>query len=134
MAFIMLATLLLSFSLLRSRLPPRKSGPVVDFSAFRDSAYSIFLICRSSRLPKTSALYEAQLMAKLAVLITYTGLYVPFFYIESYATNIGVRGDMVFYMLIIMNAASVAGRILPPFVADRYKFQRSFPTLCGILM
>ena len=60
-------------------------------------------------------------MVELAVFITYTGLYVPFFYIESYATNIGVHGDMVFNMLIIMNAASVLGRILPPFVADKYK-------------
>ena len=48
MAFIMLATLLVSLSLMRSRLPPRKSGPIVDFSAFRDPAYSIFLICEFS--------------------------------------------------------------------------------------
>ena len=46
MAFIMLATLLLSLSLMKSRLPPRKSGPIVDFSAFQDPAYSIFLICK----------------------------------------------------------------------------------------
>ena len=58
-------------------------------------------------------------MVWVAVFITYTGLYVPFFYIESYATNVGVRGEMVFYMLIIMNAASVPGRVLPPFIADK---------------
>ena len=62
---------------------------------------------------------DNRLMVRAAVLITYTGLYVPFFYIESYAINVGVRGDMVFYMLIIMNAASVPGRVLPPFIADR---------------
>lgn len=66
---------------------------------------------------------------QIAVFATYTGLYVPFFYIESYATNIGVRGDMAFYMLIIMNAASVLGRILPPFVADMYETYRSSPVL-----
>ncbi|CAF9939081.1 MAG: hypothetical protein HETSPECPRED_001478 [Heterodermia speciosa] len=98
MAFIMLATLLISLSVMRSRLPPRKSGPIVDFSAFRDPAYSIFLA---------------------SVLITYTGLYVPFFYVESYATSIGISGDVAFDMLIIMNAASVVGRLLPPFFADR---------------
>ncbi|KAL8827911.1 MAG: hypothetical protein Q9191_002900 [Dirinaria sp. TL-2023a] len=99
MAFIMLTTLLLSLSVMRSRLPPRKSGPIVDFSAFRDPGYSIFLA---------------------SVFITYTGLYVPFFYVESYATNIGINEDMAFYMLIMMNAASVLGRILPPFVADSF--------------
>ncbi|KAL8766517.1 MAG: hypothetical protein Q9209_006733 [Squamulea sp. 1 TL-2023] len=98
MAFIMLATLLLSLSLMRSRLPPRNSGPLVDFSAFHDPAYAIFL---------------------LSVAITYSGLYVPFFYIESYARNIGVHGDMAFYMLIILNAASILGRTLPPFIADK---------------
>ena len=53
------------------------------------------------------------------MLVTYTGLYVPFFYVESYATSIGISGDVAFDMLIIMNAASVIGRLLPPFFADR---------------
>lgn len=44
----------------------------------------------------------------------------PFFYVESYATSIGISGDVAFDMLIIMNAASVVGRLLPPFFADRY--------------
>ena len=124
----MLATLLLSLSLMKSRLPPRKSGPIVDFSAFQDPAYSIFLICKFSATSVIRTIKNPT-DAQLAVFVTYTGLYVPFFYIESYATSIGVRGDMVFYMLIIMNAASVLGRIFPPFVADKYEPQRSSPLL-----
>ncbi|KAL9028651.1 MAG: hypothetical protein Q9196_003016 [Gyalolechia fulgens] len=104
MAFIMLATLLIPLSLMRYRLGPRKSGPIVDFSAFRDPAYAIFLLCGS---------YVE------SVSITYAGLYVPFFYVASYGNDIGVGADMAFYLLIILNAASVLGRILPPFVADK---------------
>ena len=59
------------------------------------------------------------LTARLAVFITYAGLYVPFFYVASYGNNIGVRADIAFYLLIILNAASILGRILPPFVADK---------------
>ena len=49
----------------------------------------------------------------------------PFFYVESYATSIGISGDAAFDMLIIMNAASVVGRLLPPFFADRYIVQEA---------
>ena len=56
----------------------------------------------------------------VAVFVTYTGLYVPFFYVEAYANNIGIHGSLAFYMLIILNAASVLGRIIPPFIADKY--------------
>lgn len=47
------------------------------------------------------------------------GLYVPFFYVEGYGLSINIHPDMAFYMLIIMNAASTPGRILPLYVADK---------------
>lgn len=48
MAFIMLATLLVSASLMRTRLPPRTSGPLVDFSALKDPAYVAFVTGKAS--------------------------------------------------------------------------------------
>lgn len=44
MAFIMLATLGIGIALLRPRLPPRKSGPIIDLAAFKDPAYTTFVI------------------------------------------------------------------------------------------
>ncbi|KAI1371581.1 putative monocarboxylate permease [Hypoxylon crocopeplum] len=98
MAFIMLGTLLISVAVMKPRLPPRKSGPLIDFASLKDPIFSTWL---------------------LAVFLTFIGLYIPFFYVEKYALDIGVSEDLAFYMLIIMNAASVPGRIFPSIIADK---------------
>jgi predicted MFS family arabinose efflux permease len=98
MAFIMLATLLLGISLLRPRLPPRKSGPVVDFAAFQDPAYTTFVV---------------------GLALGFMAFFIPFFYAESYAANIGVDSELSFYILSIMNAAGMVGRLLPNALADK---------------
>ncbi|KAI0024611.1 putative monocarboxylate permease [Xylariomycetidae sp. FL0641] len=98
MAFIMLGTLAVAVAVMRPRLPPRKSGPLVDVDALRSPVFATWL---------------------LAVFFTFLGLYIPFFYVEQYARSIGVGDDLAFYLLIIMNAASVPGRIFPSMMADK---------------
>jgi tellurite resistance protein TehA-like permease len=98
MAFIMLATLGVGIALLRPRLPPRKSGPLVEFSAFKDLAYTTFVI---------------------GLALGFTAFFIPFFYAESYALNIGVDTELSFYLLSIMNAAGMVGRLLPNAIADK---------------
>lgn len=57
----------------------------------------------------------------LGVMVGFTGLYVPVFYIQSYALARGLTSDTnyVFYLLPILNAASFFGRIIPSFLADK---------------
>ncbi|ROV87530.1 hypothetical protein VMCG_10686 [Cytospora schulzeri] len=98
MAFIMLATLSVSIALMRPRLPPRKSGPLVDMDSLRNPPFATWLC---------------------AVFFVFIGLYIPFFYVQNYALSIGVGTDLAFYMLIIMNAASIPGRIFPALLADK---------------
>ncbi|KAL2867851.1 MCT family MFS transporter [Aspergillus lucknowensis] len=98
MAFIMLGTLTLGISLLRPRLPPRKSGPVVDVVAFKDPAYTTFVV---------------------GLALGFMAFFIPFFYAESYALSIGVDGELSFYILSIMNAAGMVGRLLPNAIADK---------------
>ncbi|KAK0702329.1 putative MFS monocarboxylate transporter [Lasiosphaeris hirsuta] len=50
----------------------------------------------------------------------YLGLFLPIFFISSYATARGVSTDMSFYLVSIVNAASLLGRVLPGYLADRY--------------
>ncbi|KAK1760389.1 major facilitator superfamily domain-containing protein [Echria macrotheca] len=97
MAFVMLGTLMIPLAVMRPRLPPRRSGPLVDMDSLRDPAFGIWL---------------------LAIFTTFIGLYIPFFYVEKYALNIGVSSDLAFYMLIIINAASLPGRLIG-MVADK---------------
>ncbi|KAF8202013.1 major facilitator superfamily domain-containing protein [Mycena galopus ATCC 62051] len=47
------------------------------------------------------------------------GLFFPYFYLQLYAVDKGIDENVAFYILAIMNAGSVGGRILPNFVADR---------------
>jgi hypothetical protein len=46
-------------------------------------------------------------------------VYIPFFYIQDYALKLGVNDDIAFYLLSIMNAASLFGRLIPNWLADR---------------
>ncbi|KAJ7468246.1 major facilitator superfamily domain-containing protein [Mycena galericulata] len=41
------------------------------------------------------------------------------FYLQLYAVDRGIHQNLAFYVLAIMNAGSVGGRILPNFIADR---------------
>ncbi|OKP10853.1 hypothetical protein PENSUB_3673 [Penicillium subrubescens] len=98
MAFIMLGTLLIGISVLKPRLPPRKSGPVVDVEAFKDPAYSTFVF---------------------GLALGFMAFFIPFFYSDSYALNIGLDSELAFYILSIMNAAGMVGRLLPNAIADK---------------
>ncbi|KAJ7692873.1 major facilitator superfamily domain-containing protein [Mycena rosella] len=47
------------------------------------------------------------------------GLFFPYFYLQLYAVDKGMDENLAFYVLAIMNAGSVGGRLLPNFIADR---------------
>lgn len=49
----------------------------------------------------------------------YLGLFSPFFYITPFTVSLGLDANMAFYMVSILNAASLFGRILPGILADR---------------
>jgi predicted MFS family arabinose efflux permease len=97
-AFIMLGTLLIGLALLKPRLPPRKPGPIIDITAFKEPAYSTFVV---------------------GLALGFMAFFIPFFYSKSFALNIGVDSNMSFYLLSIMNAASMFGRLLPTCLADK---------------
>ena len=49
----------------------------------------------------------------------YLGLFSPFFYITSWTISLRLDATLAFYMISIMNASSLFGRIVPGIVADR---------------
>jgi len=51
--------------------------------------------------------------------LAFMGLYAPFFYVQTYAIETGLANpNLAFYLLSIINAASIFGRIIPGFVGD----------------
>ncbi|KAJ5588630.1 hypothetical protein N7537_011308 [Penicillium hordei] len=103
--FIMLAMLSLSLATVRPRLPPR-SGKVLIPSAFKQVAYSLFLA---------------------GMFLMIWGVFTPFFYLTEYAIAQGMSVNLSSYILSILNAASVFGRLLPGVMADKVG---RFNTIC----
>ncbi|KAF2111973.1 major facilitator superfamily domain-containing protein [Lophiotrema nucula] len=56
----------------------------------------------------------------LSWLLTMMAAYVPFFYIQDYALNIGIDQNMAYTTLVVMNAANFVGRFALGKLADRY--------------
>ncbi|KAF2482908.1 major facilitator superfamily domain-containing protein [Neohortaea acidophila] len=49
----------------------------------------------------------------------YFGFFSPFFYLTTYAIHIGETQSFAFYLIAILNAASLFGRVIPGYIADR---------------
>ncbi|KAA8642767.1 hypothetical protein EYZ11_002934 [Aspergillus tanneri] len=97
LGFLFLATLMIPIALMRVRILPPKKRELWDWQAFKEPQFVIFAV---------------------SLLIGFMGLYVPFFYIQFFAETRNItEGDLAFYLLAILNAGSVFGRILPNFVA-----------------
>lgn len=64
-------------------------------------------------------------------------MYIPFYYIETYSISHSiVSPNLGFYLLAIVNASSVFGRIVPNFFSDRIgplNVTMPFSILCGII-
>lgn len=99
-AFIMLA--LLVFSVLAVR-PPHQTGPKaihkVDYACIRNP----ILIATG-----------------VGFFFVYLGIFTPFFYVTSWAINVGINSNTSFYLISVINTTSLFGRIIPGFLADRY--------------
>jgi MFS family permease len=101
MAFLIFATQMVAVAVLRTRLPPRKGGSLVqlEFTALREPAFALLFF---------------------GLFLGFLGFFVFFTYVEVWAdaSHLDSKGLEVFYILPVVNAASVFGRILPGFLSD----------------
>lgn len=101
MALLLLVLLGFANLIIRSRAVssgPRQIRSLVDAEAFHDWPWLLF----------TAGCFTL-----------FLGLYTPFVHVQSYALARGiVSNDVALYLLAIMNASSIFGRIFPPFVAQ----------------
>ncbi|KAJ6157276.1 hypothetical protein N7497_006161 [Penicillium chrysogenum] len=100
LGFISLSTLIPCLLFLKQRLPPRKSGPIVEWGAFKEPSYLLFAI---------------------GMFLNFWGLYVAFFYVGSFSRNIiGVGQTASIHLLMVMNGVGIVGRLAPNFLADQF--------------
>lgn len=100
LAFITLAFQVVSFALARTRIPPRRTGALVEWAAFKEVPYVLFTI---------------------SVFLSFWSIYPAYYYVGEYATSvIKIPQTASFHLLIVMNGIGAVGRLLPPWLSDRY--------------
>jgi MFS family permease len=97
LGFLMLAVLGLSCIAIRARLPPRK-GRFFLPSAFKNIQF---------------------LGVLLAVFLMILGVFMPFFYLPTFAVSRGMSTQLAAYVVSILNAASFFGRVIPGILGDK---------------
>nr|POE60624.1 aspyridones efflux protein apdf [Quercus suber] len=97
--FTALATLIIPVSLMKMRVKPGRVRSIIDWSAFTDWPFVIFV---------------------LACIIGFLSLYVALFYFSFFGQSTGITdASLSFYLVPILNAASVFGRTLPNILSDK---------------
>ncbi|KAL5356375.1 MFS general substrate transporter [Aspergillus floccosus] len=99
LAFLMMGCLVICCAIMRLRPRARQLTALIEFKHFRDPAYMAFVA---------------------AFTLMISSVYVPFFYIQKYAIQLNVNDDMAFYLLSMMNASSLIGRLGPNWLADYF--------------
>ncbi|KAF1347670.1 major facilitator superfamily domain-containing protein [Delphinella strobiligena] len=99
LGFIELATLVIPNVVMRLRVKPPKVRELIDLSAFKNRDYVIFVF---------------------GSLLGFAGLYVGLFYLSFFGQSTRYTdGSLSFYLVPILNAASIFGRILPNMLSDK---------------
>ncbi len=98
-AFTTLGTMSVSGMLLRQRLPPRRRGAFFEFKALKEPEFAMYAV---------------------GMLFNMIGFYQFYNYVQSWANadNLNMHGLDPTYLLPIMNAASIPGRLFPTILSD----------------
>ncbi|ORY08692.1 major facilitator superfamily domain-containing protein [Clohesyomyces aquaticus] len=117
-AFLILGMLVIAFLTVKSRLEPRprKFKLEVLIEPFRDNRF---------------------LILTFASFLFFLGLFVPINFIEVQALKGGMSTHLAGYLIPILNAGSIFGRIIPGIIADkvgRYNMQMLMSFFAGILV
>ncbi|THH29161.1 hypothetical protein EUX98_g5021 [Antrodiella citrinella] len=63
---------------------------------------------------------RAYMVSIVGAFLTSIGVFFPYFYLQLYAIDKGINTTLASYSLTLLNAGSTAGRLLPPFLADKF--------------
>ncbi|CAG7556294.1 unnamed protein product [Fusarium equiseti] len=102
MGLVQLVTLIMANLLLRPRIPPRKSGPWVDFASFKEKGYLFFAI---------------------GIFFTFWGTFFPFYYLASFAVSQldkPLEYSDALNLLLVVNGVGIIGRSLPNAIAHHF--------------
>ncbi|CAK7562609.1 MAG: hypothetical protein SEPTF4163_000457 [Sporothrix epigloea] len=97
---VQLVTLVVAMIGLRTRLPPRRAGQLVEWSAFCEPEY---------------AFYAA------GSFFCFWAIYIVFFYVSSFSRDIiGFSYTESLNLLLVLNGVGTVGRLVPNYIADHF--------------
>lgn len=112
----MLATLMVPIAVMKAKIFPSQRRPLFDFQVLRKLEYDLFCV---------------------GTFFAFMGMYIPFYYVSSFSISHHiVDANLGFYLLTILNAASIFGRIIPNFFADKtgaLNIMTPWTLFCGII-
>ncbi|CAO2649186.1 Nn.00g101350.m01.CDS01 [Neocucurbitaria sp. VM-36] len=112
LGFINVASLAIVIAFMKPRLPPRKSGSLIEWEALKDTPYVLHVLGMSFLMPP---------------------IYCVFYYIASFARDtLSMPYTTSLNLVIILNGVGLPARVLPGFIADRYLGVLNVLTLCLI--
>ncbi|SPQ25647.1 7388679f-c6f8-44c5-aeb9-d666007ae1df [Thermothielavioides terrestris] len=115
--YLQVATFAVAFVGLKQRIPPRRSGPLVDWASFREGEYTLYAMGSFS---------------------FFLGLYFAFYYISSFSRDIiGLSYTDSLNLLLVLNGVGLPGRLLPNHLADRFgalNMMMPTATIAGVCM
>ncbi|CAN8105192.1 unnamed protein product [Discula destructiva] len=98
--FVQLVGLVLASLGLKTRVPPRRTGAVVEWAAFRELEYTFYAA---------------------GSFMCFLGVYFAFYYIASFSRDIiGLSYTESLNLLLLLNGIGIIGRLVPNHLADRY--------------
>ena len=99
LGFISLVTCMFSVLVMRPRIMPKQKRALLDLAAFKEWPYTLFCA---------------------AIFCGFLGFYGPVYYLSPYAINLHLTDvNLGFYLLPILNATSIVGRVVPNFISDK---------------
>ncbi|KAI0836179.1 MFS general substrate transporter [Hypoxylon sp. FL0890] len=115
--FVQLGTLIFTIVFMKSRLPPRRSGSLVEWGAFKELEYTFYAV---------------------GMFFNFWGVYFAFYYLAAFSRS-AVTPTLNYVdslnLLLLLNGIGLLGRLLPNYLADRLgPLNLMIPTclICGI--
>lgn len=92
--------LLLTINLFaKQRVPPRRSGQILDLASFKDKTYLLYGI---------------------GMFFTFWGVYVAFFFLAAFGRDqVGFAREESINLILVLNGVGIVGRVVPNHLADR---------------
>jgi MFS family permease len=117
LGFLNVACLLIAIAFMKPRLPPRKSGPIIEWEALKDAPYCLHVLGVCFLMPPVyCVLYYVRFLSSSNACTVANANQVASFARDE----LGMPYTTSLNLVIILNGVGIPARILPGYIADRY--------------